>query len=32
MGKEKIKKLLEDSKKVLDDDFTNSEKSIKERS
>ena len=30
MGKEEIKKLLEDSKKALDDDFVNSENSIKD--
>jgi len=30
MGKEEIKKLLEDSKKVLDQEHTNFEKSIKD--
>ena len=30
MAKEEIKKLLEDSKKVLAQDYDNSEKSIKE--
>ncbi len=30
MGKEEIKKLLESSKKILEEDYSNSEKAIKD--